>query len=168
MKTYSVFIGLGSNVGERHRYLNAAASELRRLPGTRVVWYSSVYETDPYGVKEQPKFLNAVGELETTLSPPDLLKELKQIEQRTGRIERERWGPREIDLDILVYDGLVYSDDTVTVPHPELERRKFVLLPLREIAPDLVHPVTGMSVEELSRECRDDGRVVKTSYRINP
>ncbi len=168
MKTYSVFIGLGSNLGERHRFLNAAAGELRRLPGTKVVWYSSVYETDPHGVKDQPRFLNAVGELETTLLPQELLKELKRIEQGAGRKERERWGPREIDLDILVYDGLVYSDDTVTVPHPELERRKFVLLPLREIAPDLVHPVNGMTVEQLARQCRDEGRVVKTSFRINP
>ncbi|RPH35253.1 2-amino-4-hydroxy-6-hydroxymethyldihydropteridine diphosphokinase [bacterium] len=168
MKTYSVFIGLGSNLGERHRFLNAAAAELRGLPGTTVIWYSSVYETDPYGVKEQPKFLNAVGEIETSLDPPELLKELKRIEQSVGRKGRERWGPREIDLDILVYDGLVYSDESVTVPHPELERRKFVLLPLREIAPDLVHPVNGMTVEERTRQCRDEGRVVKTSYRINP
>ncbi len=168
MKTYSVFIGLGSNVGERHRYLNLAAAELRRLPETKVVWYSSVYETDPYGVTDQPKFLNAAGELETSFLPPDLLKELKRIEQSVGRIERERWGPREIDLDILLYDGLVYSDETVTVPHPELERRKFVLVPLREIAPDLVHPVNGMTMEELVRQCSDEGRVVKTSYHINP
>jgi 2-amino-4-hydroxy-6-hydroxymethyldihydropteridine diphosphokinase len=167
MKAYSVFIGLGSNLGERHRFLNAAAAELRRLPGTTVVWYSSVYETDPHGLKDQPKFLNAVGELETTLLPQELLKELKRIERSAGRKERERWGPREIDLDILVYDGLVYSDDTVAVPHPELEQRKFVLLPLREIAPDLVHPVNGMTVEELARQCRDEGRVVKTSFRIN-
>jgi len=168
MKTYSVFIGLGSNLGERHRFLNTAAAEIRKLPRTKVVWYSSVYEADPYGVKEQPKFLNAVGELETELLPPELLRELKRIEQSAGRKERERWGPREIDLDILVYDGFVYSDETVTVPHPELERRKFVLLPLREIAPDLVHPVSGLTVGELARQCRDEGRVVKTSYRINP
>lgn len=168
MKTYSVFIGLGSNLGERHRYLNAAAAEILGLPNTKVVWYSSVYETDPHGVKDQPKFLNAVGELVTGLLPKELLAELKKIEQSVGRKGREHWGPREIDLDILLYDGLVYSDETVTVPHPELERRKFVLLPLREIAPDLVHPISGMTVEELSRQCRDEGRVVKTSYRINP
>ena len=168
MKTYTVFIGLGSNLGERHRFLNAAAAEIRRLPGTKVVWYSSVYETDPYGVENQPKFLNAVGELETSFLPAELLRELKRIERSTGRKERERWGSREIDLDILLYDGFVYSDETVTVPHPELELRKFVLLPLREIAPDLVHPVSGMTVEELARVCPDEGRVVKTSYRINP
>jgi 2-amino-4-hydroxy-6-hydroxymethyldihydropteridine diphosphokinase len=168
MKTYSVFVGLGSNLGERHRFLNLAAEELRRLPRTKVIWYSSVYETDPYGVTDQPKFLNAVGELETELLPPELLKELKTIEVHAGRKERERWGPRELDLDILVYDGYVYSDEAVTVPHPELERRKFVLLPLREIAPDLVHPINGMTMDELARQCRDEGRVVKTSYRINP
>jgi 2-amino-4-hydroxy-6-hydroxymethyldihydropteridine diphosphokinase len=168
MKTYSVFVGLGSNVGERHRYLNLAAAELRALPEAKVVWYSSVYETDPWGMKDQPKFLNAVAELETTLQPPGLVRELKRIEQSLGRREGPKWGPREIDLDILLYDGLVFSDETVTVPHPELEHRKFVLLPLNEIAPDLVHPISGMTIGELAKQCRDVGRMVKTSFHINP
>ena len=95
---------------------------------------------------------------------------MKRIEGVVGRTEGggERWGPREIDIDILLYDGLVYTDDAVTVPHAEMERRKFVLIPLREIAPELVHPVSGLTVEELAAACPDTGRVVKTSYHIRP
>jgi 2-amino-4-hydroxy-6-hydroxymethyldihydropteridine diphosphokinase len=168
MKTFRVFVGLGSNIGERHDYLNRAAAEIRTLRDTSVVWYSSVYESDPYGVSDQPKFLNAVAEIETALAPAELLTGLKDIEARLGRTPAGRWEPREIDLDVLVYDGVVHNDSRLTVPHPDLEHRKFVLVPLREIAPDLVHPVTGMTVEEMSSACRDGGRVVKTSFHIRP
>ena len=166
MTTHRVFIGLGSNLGDRAAFLKKAGEHLKNLRESRVVWYSSVYETDPYGKEDQGRFLNAVGEIETTLLPPALLTELKSIEIAVGREQREHWGPREIDLDILLYDGFVYQDDQVTVPHPEMEKRKFVLVPLREIAPDLVHPVSGLTVEELSASCPDHGRVVKTLYRI--
>jgi 2-amino-4-hydroxy-6-hydroxymethyldihydropteridine diphosphokinase len=168
MKTWRVFIGLGSNIGERAHYLNRAAAELGKLPSTKAVWFSPVYETDPYGKTDQPKFLNAAGELETGLTPPELMRELKKIEQALGRSSAERWGPREIDLDILIYDGLAQSDDAVTVPHPDLEHRRFVLVPLRDIAPDLVHPVNGMTVEEMAAACRDTGRVVRTADHIRP
>lgn len=166
MKPYSVFIGLGSNVGERQLFLNAAAQALKSLPDTKVIWYSSVYESDPYGNTDQPKFLNAVGEIETSLDPPQLLDAIKEIEKQVGRTAAERWGPREIDLDILLYDGLVFRDERVTVPHPEFEKRKFVLVPLREIAPDLVHPVSGMTVNELAESCPDHSRVVKTLHHL--
>ena len=83
-----------------------------------------------------------------------------------GRTTTERWGPREIDIDLLVYDGLVFQDDEVTVPHPEMERRKFVLVPLREIAPDLVHPQSGLTMEELVGVCKDAGRVVQSYHKI--
>ena len=167
MKTYSVFIGLGSNLGDRYGQLVGASGEVKVLADVKYVWASSVYETDAYGKKDQPKFLNAVLEVETAVLPPDLLKELKGIETKLGRSAGERWGPREIDLDILLYDGYVYRDDTVEVPHPDLENRKFALVPLREIAPDLVHPVSGLTVEELLKACGDTGRVQMTSYRIN-
>jgi 2-amino-4-hydroxy-6-hydroxymethyldihydropteridine diphosphokinase len=110
--------------------------------------------------------LNAVIELETGLPPRELLAEIKNLEQNVGRVVRERWGPREIDIDILLYDGLAMSDATVTVPHPELEKRRFVLVPLREIAPDVVHPVNGMTIEEMANACHDGGRIVKTQSRI--
>jgi 2-amino-4-hydroxy-6-hydroxymethyldihydropteridine diphosphokinase len=167
VKTYSVFIGIGSNLGDRHGRLVAASREVKVLPDVKYVWASPVYETDAYGKKDQPKFLNAVLEIETPVLPPELLKCLKGIETKLGRTSSERWGPREIDLDILLYDGYVYRDDTVEVPHPDLENRKFALVPLREIAPDLVHPVSGLTVEELVQACGDTGRVQMTSYRIN-
>jgi 2-amino-4-hydroxy-6-hydroxymethyldihydropteridine diphosphokinase len=166
MKSYNVFIGLGSNLGEREKYLNDAAAAITSVRNTRLVWVSPVYESDPYGNTDQPKFLNAVVELETALEPPDLLVELKGIEARLGRTNTERWGPREIDLDILVYDGVVLKTETVQVPHPDLENRRFVLLPLREIAPDLVHPVSGMTITELAAACTGGGRVMPTTYHI--
>jgi len=166
MKTYRVFLGLGSNLGEREKYLNRAVSELKKLRDTTIVWASSVYETDPVGKTDQPKFLNAAAEIATSLPPKDLYTELKAIEQQVGRKTSERWGPREIDIDLLIYDGLVFEDDHVTVPHPEMERRKFVLVPLKEIAPDLVHPISGMTIEELLAACEDGERVVQSYHKI--
>ena len=166
MKTYRVFLGLGSNVGEREKYLNSAVAELQKIRHTKVVWTSSVYETDPVGKTDQPKFLNAAVEIETQLGPKELWGEVKMIEQKLGRTTTERWGPREIDVDLLLYDGLVFQDDEVTVPHPEMERRSFVLIPLKEIAPDLVHPINGMTVEELVAACKDGGRVVQSYHKI--
>ena len=166
MKTYSVFLGLGSNVGERHKFLNAAVAGIKSIPATKVIWASPVYETEPYGRTDQAKFLNAAIEIETDLLPPDLLLAIKNIEQRTGRTITERWGPREIDIDILLYDGFVLHDEYVAVPHPELEKRKFVLIPLRDIAPDIVHPVNGMTISEMAAACGDKSKVVQTSFRV--
>ena len=166
MKTYSAFLGLGSNVGERQKFLTGAIEELKALQNVKVVWASSVYETDPFGNIDQPKFLNAAIEIETQLIPAELLKELKRIEQHVGRVSAERWGPREIDIDILVYDGLVVDEEPLKVPHVELAERKFVLVPLKEIAPDLVHPVSGMTISELANTCNDRSRVVKTSHHL--
>jgi len=166
MKMYRVFLGLGSNVGEREKFLNRAVGELKRIHDTKVVWASSVYETDPVGKTDQPKFLNAAVEIETPLAPDKLYTEVKAIEQRLGRTASERWGPREIDVDLLLYDGLVYQDERVTVPHPEMEKRKFVLVPLKEIAPDLVHPISGMTMEELVAACKDPGKVMQSYHKI--
>jgi 2-amino-4-hydroxy-6-hydroxymethyldihydropteridine diphosphokinase len=167
MKTYSVYIGIGSNVGDRFKHLVEAAREIKKLPETRYVWASSVYDTDPWGQPDQPRFLNAVLEVETSLEPAVLLPKLKEIETRLGRSSSDHWGPREIDCDILLYDGLVQKDDVVQVPHVELEQRRFALVPLREIAPGLVHPVSGMTMEELAASCSDRGKVLMTSYKIN-
>ncbi|MBM2846284.1 MAG: folK [Bacteroidetes bacterium] len=166
MKTYRVFVGLGSNMGKRELQLNNATHALQKLEAVKVIWTSSIYETDPFGKVDQPRFLNAVVELETTLAPEVFYPRLKAIEQELGRTVSERWGPREIDIDILIYDGHVHDDGNVTVPHPEMEQRKFVLVPLNEIAPDLVHPVNGMTVAEMMAACRDTGRVVKSLHHI--
>jgi len=166
MKTYRVFLGLGSNLGHRYQALTNAVSELKKIRDTKVVWPSSVYETDPYGKTDQAKFLNAVVEIQTALGPAELFAEMKTIEVRLGRSSTEHWGPREIDIDILMYDGVVFDDENVRVPHPDLEQRKFALVPLAEIAPGLIHPVNGMTVEELVASCTDSGRVVRTSHHL--
>jgi len=163
---YRVFVGLGSNRGERQKFLNRAAAELKILGETRIVWASSVYDTEPYGKTDQEHFLNAVVEMETRLKPEELFVACQNIERDLGRTSTERWGPREIDIDILIYDGVVFENAALKVPHPDLEQRKFVLVPLREIAPDLVHPVSGMTIEELSAVCPDSSRVVRSSHRI--
>lgn len=166
MKTYAVYLGLGANLGDRPHALNAAAAAVAALPGVSVVEASRVYETAPVGPEEQPPFLNAALSIETSLSPPELLARLKEIELALGRQHRERWGPREIDIDILLYDGLVHDDGSLRVPHPDMHLRRFVLVPLRDIAPDLVHPANGMRVEEMAEAVREQERVKLTSYRI--
>src|SRR5262245_36484274 len=166
MKSYTVYLGLGSNLGEREKYLNTAVGDLKKLRDVKVIWTSSVYETEPRGKTDQPAFLNAVVQVETTLVPNELYHKVKGIESAVGRNASERWGPREIDIDILVYDGLVFEDNELKVPHPEVEKRRFVLVPLREIAPDLVHPVSGLTVEEMADACSDSGKVVKSHHRI--
>lgn len=132
------FIGLGSNLGDRLGHLRRALEALGEN-GVRVVAASSVYETDPIG-PPQPDFLNAVCEAETDLAPADLVALLKGIEAGIGRRPGERWGPREIDLDLLMYGDEVVDEAGARVPHPELTRRAFVLVPLLEIAPGLALP----------------------------
>jgi 2-amino-4-hydroxy-6-hydroxymethyldihydropteridine diphosphokinase len=167
MKMYDVYIGLGSNIGDRAAALNAAVKAISALPETRMIDASPIYETDPVGGVEQPLFLNAAVGVETSLTPPLLVSSLKAIEESMGRQHRERWGPREIDCDILIYDGVVYKDETVEVPHPMMHDRRFVLVPLREIAPDLVHPISGLKVTDLADACREKGSVKRTSFRIH-
>jgi 2-amino-4-hydroxy-6-hydroxymethyldihydropteridine diphosphokinase len=166
MSAYRAFIGMGSNMGERFRHLTDAATALRAIHGTSVIWFSPVYETDAWGKTDQPKFLNVACEITTDLEPAGLLAELKAIETRLGRTMHERWGPREIDLDILLYDGVVVDTPEVCVPHKDLANRRFVLVPLRDIAPDLVHPVSGLTVEEMAAACADQGRVVRSTHHI--
>jgi len=167
VRNHTVFIGLGSNLGDRAGMLNRATAAIKGLPGLQSIAGSSIYETDPYGKAGQSRFLNAVIEVETPSSPPELLHALKEIEILLGRQAGERWGPREIDLDILLYDGLVFQDTEVTVPHPDLEHRRFVLIPFREISPDTVHPVSGLTIEEVAAACPREGEVRKTSYRLD-
>ena len=140
MKTY---IGLGSNLGEREAQIRLALDDLARLPMSRLVRASSLYDSEPLGEVDQPNFLNAVAEFETELSALQLLWNLLLIERRLGRTRTRRWGPRTIDLDLLLYGQLVVEESDLKVPHPELTRRSFVLVPLVELDPLLVHPVTG-------------------------
>jgi 2-amino-4-hydroxy-6-hydroxymethyldihydropteridine diphosphokinase len=138
-----VYIGLGSNLGEREAQIRMALDDLARLPSSRLTRASSLYDSEPVGEVDQPNFLNAVAELETQLTARQLLWNLLLIERRLGRVRTQRWGPRSIDLDLLLYGDLVVDEPDLQVPHPELTRRSFVLVPLVELDPLLTHPVTG-------------------------
>lgn len=146
-----VYIGIGSNVGDREANLYAAVDALRRIDLVAVRRCSAIYESAPMG-PPQPHFLNAVVEIVCALPPLRLLSLLKQLEKELGRQRRKKWGPREIDLDILFWDGQVVAEATLQVPHLELHKRRFALEPLCELAPELRHPVTGERMCDLLKK----------------
>jgi 2-amino-4-hydroxy-6-hydroxymethyldihydropteridine diphosphokinase len=147
-ETVSVYIGLGSNLGDRAGNLLQAIYWLL-AEGLEVKRLSSIYETEPVEYLEQPRFLNMVARLEGSLpSPEELLHKMLEIEQKMGRKRSMSKGPRTIDLDLLIYRETVMSNSSLTVPHPEISNRAFVLLPLLEIAPDLIHPLTKRPLRE--------------------
>ena len=140
------FIGAGANLGEPVRQIKQALDELEKSPGVRLLGASSLYRTQPVGPVEQPPFINAVFALECGMNPHELLALLLSVEEKMGRIRGERWGPRVIDLDLLFYDEMVISGQGLEVPHPRLHERRFVLVPLVELAPDIIHPVIKKTV----------------------
>ncbi|HEX9351628.1 MAG TPA: 2-amino-4-hydroxy-6-hydroxymethyldihydropteridine diphosphokinase [Gaiellaceae bacterium] len=137
------FVGIGSNLGEREAYLRRALQLLAAEEGIDVVAVSELRETDPVGPVEQGRFVNGAALLETELSPRELLGRLLTIEGRLGRVRNERFGPRTIDLDLLVYGDAMVDEPGLTVPHPRLHERRFALEPLADLAPDLVIPGRG-------------------------
>ncbi len=143
-----VYLGIGSNVGRRENNCLRAISLLEEN-GLTVTKRSAMHETEPWGVKDQPQFVNMAVEAETDISPRELLLLLKRIESDMGRRPGKKWGPRVIDIDILMYDNLVVNEDDLSVPHPLLHERVFMLEPLSEISPEKVHPVLGKTVREL-------------------
>lgn len=155
----SAFIALGSNLGDRAGHLRRALALLGGTPGVRVVAVSSFHETDPVGDADQPRFLNAAAHLATSRSPRDLLEVLLGVERELGRVRRpaERWGPRTIDLDLLLMGDLVVEEPGLTLPHPRMHERAFVLEPLAEIAAGVVHPVLKRSIGVLRDEARRRG-----------
>jgi len=156
VQTYA-YIALGSNLGDRKSNLLSAVAEIGKLPASKVTDLSPFYETSPVGVTEQPQFINAVLRINTGLSPFDLLQSLQQMEIKLfNRRRMIRWGPRSIDLDLLLYGSKVIEDMTLVLPHPRLAERRFVLQPLCDIAPDLVHPVLGRKISELLTSLHSD------------
>lgn len=148
----NVFIALGSNQGDRELNLLRAVAEIGKLEQTRITALSGFYDTEPVGPVEQPNFLNAVIRVETSLSPRLLLAELQRIETEVFRRKRDvHWGPRSMDLDILLYGDLILEEEGLVIPHPRLHERRFVLVPLVEIAPAVMHPGLGRRADELLR-----------------
>lgn len=155
------YIALGSNVGDKLKNIKSALEEIKNNPDCELVNISSIYETGPYGYTEQGNFLNAAAEISTNLDLIPLLRFLNSVEEKLGRLKTIKWGPRVIDIDILFFNNIIYNDNVITVPHKGIPERDFVLVPLSEIAPDLVHPVLNRKISDI---CRDD--IQKTIIRI--
>ena len=157
---HRVFIGIGSNLGDRRANVREARRRVGEIGKTRVVKESSLYESEPHG-DAKTWFGNSVVEVETELTPLDLLKRLQQIEADMGRrrVKGKRWGSRIIDLDILFYDNETIEKRNLKVPHPRLPQRRFVLVPLSELAPQLIHPGLNVSVSELLATTKDTKKI---------
>jgi 2-amino-4-hydroxy-6-hydroxymethyldihydropteridine diphosphokinase len=153
------YIGIGSNLGNKlgncRRALEAIGSDGRN----RLVRRSRFYRTEPVGKKDQEWFINGVAAVETTMGPRELLEFILSVEKGMGRARKERWGPRIIDLDILFYGGRVLKEEGLEVPHPRLHERRFVLVPLEEIAPDLVHPIFHRTISRILGELKAEEKV---------
>ena len=154
-----VFVGIGSNLGDRVLNCKKALNGISAF--AKIVGVSSVYETEPVGNEGQPDFINCTAEIETALPPLELLERLHSVEDKLERLRGERWGPRTIDIDIIFYDDLIIDTDELTIPHLSAHTRRFVLEPICEIDPWLVHPGFGVHVYKLLNDLEDTKQVVK-------
>ncbi|RTL52085.1 MAG: 2-amino-4-hydroxy-6-hydroxymethyldihydropteridine diphosphokinase [Sphingobacteriales bacterium] len=160
MATTTAYILLGSNLGNRIAFIHAAINEIEKQCG-QLIAASSIYETEAWGVEQQPPYLNQVIAITTSLLPEQLMQTLLDIELQLGRKRTKRFAERTIDLDILLINNLIIYTSLLTVPHPAMQQRKFVLLPLQEIAPQIIHPLTQLSITEMLQACTDTLRVEK-------
>jgi 2-amino-4-hydroxy-6-hydroxymethyldihydropteridine diphosphokinase len=158
-----IFLLLGSNLGDRETNLEVARSKIQSI--ARIRKLSGVYKTAPWGKPDQPAFYNQVIAIETAMVPDELLNALLSIEMALGRERHEKWGSRVIDIDILFYKNDIISNERLKIPHPQIANRRFTLVPLQEIAPELVHPVLGKSITELLGECEDRLEVERVGSR---
>lgn len=154
----TAYLSLGSNMGDREANLARAVEELRRR-GVHILRQSSLYETEPLEIREQAWFLNCVVEIETTATPSELLPMLLEVEREMGRLRGTKYGPQLIDMDILLYGATVVDTPELTVPHPKMTERRFVLVPLNELASDIRHPVLRKTIAELLAETPDQSQV---------
>lgn len=157
------YIGIGSNEGNKRTNIKSAIDLINEIADCNIEKISSVYETLPFGDIEQDNFYNAVIKISTKLNPQELFIELKKIEQRLGRIIREKWGPREIDLDVLLFNDLIFSDEIITLPHKGIIYRDFVLVPLIEIEPELIHPVFNKKIVDFVLDLKTKNIINKLS-----
>lgn len=155
----NAFIGIGTNLGDRKKHIAEALERLERRTDIKVIKSSSLYVTEPIGYVGQDWFLNCVVEVMTSMPPRELLSHCLSIEEQMGRTRTMQWGPRIIDLDILLYDDTVIEDDELTVPHPNMDKRRFVLVPIVEIAPDVIHPKLNKTVTDLLKNLKDAHKV---------
>ena len=156
---HQVYVGIGSNVGNKKENFLEAVDRLAKLPDTKVIKESSLYESEPLG-DAKDWYVNGAVQIETKFKPDMLLKKFKNIERAMGRKKvKKRWGARIIDLDILLFDSAVVKKKHLRIPHPEMPTRKFVLIPLSEIAPQVVHPELGVTISELLINVKDDKKI---------
>ena len=156
---HQVYIGIGSNLGKKKENYLEALTRIAKIPKSRIIKESSLYESQPLGDSKE-WYVNGAIEIETELKADLLLKKFKNIERAMGRKKvRKRWGARIIDLDILLYNTLIWQKKNLKIPHPEMHQRKFVLIPLSEIAPQVIHPVLGTTIAELLVSVKDDKKV---------
>jgi 2-amino-4-hydroxy-6-hydroxymethyldihydropteridine diphosphokinase len=160
---HRVYVGLGSNLGDRKANIREAEARLAELPDTRIVKASSLYESEPHG-NAKTWFINTVVELETEFEPEELLKKTIAIEQAMGRkrVAGKKWGSRIIDIDLLLMDNQTVNKRNLKIPHPEMHKRRFVMMPLAELAPHLTHPHLGVSMSEILGGLKDLKKVMLT------
>jgi len=161
--THTAYIGIGSNLGTPGKNCVEAIEKISINNDIKIVSKSSFYQTAPIGHINQDWFINLVIKIDTQLNPNELMSFLLNIESEMGRIRKEKWGPRLIDLDLLFYDNLILNQKEITLPHPEIQNRKFVLTPLNEIAENLTHPILKRTIKFLLQELSDDAEVKKLS-----
>jgi len=160
---HTAYIGIGSNLGSPGENCRSAMARMDGHESIAITSRSSLYDTEPFGKTDQGRFVNAVVQIETTLTPKDLLETLLKIEQDMGRVRKEKWGPRIIDLDILFYEDRIVKENDLEIPHPGIPERSFVLIPMKEIAGDYVHPQLKKSIQALSETRTDLDKVRRLS-----